>query len=86
VKQVEDVKTGDIFEQPKRRGRPASGKAKSNAERQRLYRIRQSVKGDNMGGAVDSVWVAFLALSDEDRKAIPAKLRRALYELGRYRS
>lgn len=31
----------DLGEQPKRRGRPATGKALSNAERQRAYRERQ---------------------------------------------
>ena len=32
----------DLGEQPKRRGRPVTGKAVSNAERQRAYRERKS--------------------------------------------
>lgn len=34
----------DLGKEPKRRGRPATGKALSNAERQRLYRERQKTQ------------------------------------------
>ena len=34
----------DLGEQPKRKGRPATGKALSNAERQRLWRERQKAQ------------------------------------------
>ena len=38
MKDLHDSKTIDLLPQPKRRGRPSSGTAKSNAERQAAYR------------------------------------------------
>lgn len=42
AKQIEDTKTPDIFGEPKRRGRPATGNAMSNAERQRKFRAEKA--------------------------------------------
>ena len=41
AKDVNDSVTMALLPEPKKRGRPASGKALSNAERQRLFRERK---------------------------------------------
>lgn len=48
AKQIEDTKTPDMIGEPKKRGRPSTGKAMSGAERQRRLRERakSAVWGD----------------------------------------
>lgn len=41
----------DLGEEPKRRGRPATGSAMTNAERQRLYRERQKAQRNENANA-----------------------------------
>jgi len=41
MKDQADTATLELIPQPRRRGRPATGKAKSGAERQAAYRARQ---------------------------------------------
>lgn len=45
VKQLDDKSTLDLFEATKPRGRPITGKAKSNAQRMREYRQRKKENG-----------------------------------------
>ncbi|GAD64741.1 eIF2A family protein [Aquipseudomonas alcaligenes] len=43
----------DLGEQPKRRGRPATGSAMSNADRQRAYRERQKAQRNEKANSED---------------------------------
>lgn len=55
---VADTQTVDLFPAPKKaRGRPKTGQAKSNAERQSDYRRKKRRSGDN-GNYNLNVWVS----------------------------
>ncbi len=45
MKQVADKSTVDLFQDQKRRGRPVTGTAKTNAQRMKEYRQRRKEKG-----------------------------------------
>jgi len=45
AKQIEDKKTLELIEPPKRRGRPVTGNAKSSAERMKEMRERKKIRG-----------------------------------------
>ncbi|MGZ8174708.1 MAG: hypothetical protein ACXW01_04305 [Methylobacter sp.] len=57
MKDTNDKSTTDLFDKP-RRGRPATGRAKSDAERMRTYRKRLKDRGDDVGykdGLIDQL-------------------------------
>ena len=50
-----DLQDEFVRPQPKRRGRPATGKAMSNAERQRLHRERQKAQREELTRALERI-------------------------------
>lgn len=48
MKQLEDNRTLDLLEVPKRRGRPPTGKALSAAERQARHRMKRDLRAENI--------------------------------------
>jgi len=77
MKQPEDTKTLELL-LLKRRGRPSTGKAKTPAQRQQAYRIRQSVKVDNFQLAAADLLLAWSELPDEVVRKLLAKFKRAV--------
>lgn len=72
MKDQHDQSTDDLLAEPKKRGRPATGKALSNADRQRAYRERQKAqRNENRKGGI--AW--------EDAKALMAKIDELTTEL-----
>lgn len=66
----------DLGEQPKRKGRPATGKALSNAERQRLWRERQKAQRNEKQipqAAAEAALITAIARADD----LASKLGRA---------
>jgi hypothetical protein len=56
MKDLNDNSTVEMFEAPKKRGRPSTGKAKSSAERQAAYRSRKN-RGPEGGEVAINHWV-----------------------------
>lgn len=48
MKDANDVKTGELLPVKRGRGRPRTGEAKTNAERQKTYRARRKWNFDNI--------------------------------------
>lgn len=61
MKDQADRQTVEIFEVKRGRGRPSTGKAKTSADRQALYRRRKQLAGDN-GKSNLNVWIDNSAL------------------------
>ncbi len=83
--QKEDKKTRQLEGIPKKRGRPRTGNAKSNAERQAEFRTRQSQERE---AALDAVAGAYAETSTEDVRQMiatggPVTMESAWRELGR---
>lgn len=55
----------DLGEQPKRRGRPATGKALSNADRQRAYRERQKAQRNEKQESHEVPYEEVVAIAQE---------------------
>jgi hypothetical protein len=55
----------DLGEQPKRRGRPATGKALSNADRQRAYRERQKAQRNEKQESNDVPYEEVVTIAQE---------------------
>lgn len=74
----------DLGEQPKRRGRPATGSAMSNADRQRAYRERQKAqRNENMHKRVAEDLRAELAKALEEIEFLSGKNTELLKQLRR---
>ncbi|MDT4328329.1 hypothetical protein ACQE3D_11755 [Methylomonas sp. MS20] len=66
MKDSTDLTTVDIFPAAKRRGRPSTGKAKTNAERQADFRNRKAWSGgsDNNGHKSCHWWLDYRRFSE----------------------
>jgi hypothetical protein len=73
MKDSADNTTVDLFPTPKKRGRPATGKAKTAAERQANYRCKKAHKEckDNL-----NIWIEDLAKMKLDQLAEHYQLSR----------
>ena len=82
AKQPEDNRTMDLLEQPKRRGRPPTGKALSGAERQARHRVRREVRADNVESDARDVVALWALLDASERALLPRNFVKALDRLG----
>ncbi|OAI19983.1 MULTISPECIES: hypothetical protein [Methylomonas] len=66
MKDQTDQQTIELFPTPKRRGRPSTGKAKTNAERQADFRNRKAWRGgsDNNGHKLCHWWLDYRRFSE----------------------
>jgi hypothetical protein len=83
MKDINDKATVELFETPKKRGRPATGKAKTAAERQAAYRNKKYIdeNRDNL-----NVWIKaerkikLNKLAEQNGLSLEAMLEKLIYD------